>query len=390
MSDGEPRLFALNTVAHPAKGMVIGVIAKRTYVVRAGRCAVADEQVPLVEVPQVDPDTDVLAHDMDIVLNRSAVDVVVRGKARSRGRPAFDARVRVASLDRVVRVFGDRRCYRDAAGNLRFSAPSSIDEIDVGWTAAYGGVDTAALAKHGDPLAPYFESQKIAYRPRFGSYVYPRNRAGKGYVIEPTAEALDACRLPNLEDPSDLLTPERIAVGRPLWWPAGPPPASFGWQAYTSFPRMAMLGLAPEFDHERWTVESFPEVARGMLKPVAIAREAGHGERLDLAVAQQSAIGMRTPEVAPGAPVELQDLHPSLLSWSFVIPAEIPRMAIDIPRSGAQELAPKIRTVLLDPDLDRLCVVWVGEHMQATPLGPGALAKLRFQARWVGGSGASS
>jgi hypothetical protein len=48
-----------------------------------------------------------------------------------------------------VRVFGDRRCYRNAAGNLRFSAPSPIDEIDVGWTSAYGGVDTAALAKYG-------------------------------------------------------------------------------------------------------------------------------------------------------------------------------------------------------------------------------------------------
>jgi hypothetical protein len=314
MSDGEPRLFALNTVSHPAKGTVIGVIAKRTYVVRAGRCAIADEQVPLVEVPQVDPDTDVLVHDMDIVLNRTAVDVVVRGKVRPLGRSTLDVRVRVAALDRVVRIFGDRRCHRDAAGNLRFSAPLPLDEVDVGWTSAYGGVDAAALAKYGDPLAEYFESQKIAYRPRFGSYVYPRNRAGKGYVIEPTAEALDACRLPNLEDPAHLLTPDRLAIGRPLWWPAGAPPASFGWQAYTSFPRMAMLGLTPQFDHERFGVATFPEVARGILKPAAIAREAGHGERLDVAIAQQSAVGMRTPEVTPGARVELQELHPTLTS----------------------------------------------------------------------------
>jgi hypothetical protein len=382
MSPGEPRLFALNTVSHPVKGAVIGVIAKRTYVVRDGQCEVADEQVPLVEVPQVDPDTDALMHDVDIVLNRTAVDVVIRGKARAPGRRTFDVRARVAALDRVVRVFGDRRCYRDPAGNIRFSNPSPIEEIDVGWASAYGGVDEAALAKHGDPLEPYFKSQKIAYRPRFGSYAYPRNRAGKGYLVEATPEALDACRLPNLEDPAHLLTPERLAIGRPLWWPAGPPPASFGWQAYTSFPRMGMLGLAPQFDRERFAVETFPEVASGVLKPAAIALDAGHGERLDVAVAQQSAVGMRTPEVAPGAPIELQGLHPKLPSWSFVVPAEAPRMAIEIPRAGVIELVPRIRTVLLEPELDRLSLTWVGEHVEATPPGPGATAKIRFQARW--------
>jgi Uncharacterized protein conserved in bacteria (DUF2169) len=381
----EPRLFALNTVGHPSKGMVVGVIAKRTYDVRNGQCLVAEEQVPLVEVPEVDPDTDALAHDMDIVLNRTAVDVVVRGKARAPGRRVFDARVRVAALDRVVRVFGDRRAYRDSGGHIQFSEPSPIEAIDVGWTSAYGGVDMAALAKHGDPLAPYFESQKIAYRPRFGSYVYPRNRAGKGYVIEPTAEALDACRLPNLEDPAHLLTPERLPIGQPLLWPAGPPPASFGWQAYSSFPRMAMLGLAPKFDHDRFPVEAFPEVVRGVIKPIAIERDAGHGERLDVAVAQQSAIGMRTPQVLPGAQVELHGLHPSLPSWSFAVPTEIPRMAIEVPRSGAFELAPQIRTVLLDPELDRLCVVWVGEHREAVPVGAGTIGKIRFQAKWVSG-----
>ena len=367
MSAPAPRLFALNTAAHPRKGTVVGVIAKRTYAVRDGRCVVADEQVPIVEGPEVDPDTDALVHDMDHALNRTAVDVVVRGKARAPGQTRSVARVQVAGLDRVLRVFGDRRCYRDSAGHIRFTDPAPIEEVDVGWTSAYGGVDTAALAAQGDPLEPFFASQKIAYRPRFGSYVYPRNRAGKGYVIEPTPEALEACRLPNLEDPMHLLTAETLAVGRPLWWPAAPPPASFGWQAYTSFPRMAMLSLAPQFDHERFAVEAFPEVVSGVLKPIAIAREAGHGERFDVAVAQQSAIGMRTPAVTPDAAVRLQGLHPSLAAWSFVLPGEVPRMAVEIPRSGTFELAAAIRTLLIEPERDQVCVVWVGEHREEIP-----------------------
>jgi hypothetical protein len=35
MKGGEPRLFALNTVSHPSRGVVIGVVAKRTYVVHS-------------------------------------------------------------------------------------------------------------------------------------------------------------------------------------------------------------------------------------------------------------------------------------------------------------------------------------------------------------------
>jgi hypothetical protein len=65
-------------------------------------------------------------------------------------------------------------------------------------------------------------------------------------------------------------------------------------------------------------------------------------------------------------------------------------MALDIPRIGALELVPKIRTILLDPEFDRLCVVWVGEHVAQTPTGPGTIAKIRFQAKWNGASGTTS
>ncbi len=188
MNDRESRLFAVNTAAHSPKGTVVGVIAKRTYTVRDGHCVVADEQVAIVEGPEVDPETDALVHDMDHALNRTAVDVVVRGTARAPGQTRSDVRVRVAGLDRVLRVFGDRRCYHDFAGQLRFTEPAPIDEVDVGWTLAYGGVDMAALAAHGDPLEPFFASQKISCRPRFGSYVYPRSWKRQGIRSNPRME----------------------------------------------------------------------------------------------------------------------------------------------------------------------------------------------------------
>lgn len=385
MTQPAPRLFALNCVMHATGGTLVGVIAKRTYSIRSGRCRVADEQVPLVEAPQVDPETDILAHDMDIVLNRSRVDVIVRGKARPHGaRRTFDARVRVGDLDRAIRVCGDRRCWRDHNGHIRFSDPAPIEAVDVAWSSAYGGVDEVLLARNEDPIEAYCKDQGITYRPRFGSYVYPRNRAGKGYLIEPTPEGLEGCHLPNLEDPAHVLTPERLAVGRADWWPAGPPPASFGWQSYNYFPRMAMLALVPRYDIERFAPSAFVEVQVGSLKAASITPTAEPADRLDVAVAQQSALGMRAGQVTPGSPAELTAVHPVDEIWSFAMPSEIPRMAIEIPRKGSIELVPQIRTVLLEPDRDRLVTTWVGEHVEETPIGPATIGKIRFSARWTG------
>ena len=41
--------------------------------------------------------------------------------------------------------------------------------------------------------------------------------------------AIDKLTLPNLEDPNDLLTPERLVVGRCLDWEKQPVPQNFGW-----------------------------------------------------------------------------------------------------------------------------------------------------------------
>jgi hypothetical protein len=382
-----PRLFALNITDHPdGKGSQVGIIAKRTYQVRAGRCFVADEQVPLVEVPRVTDDKVGLLHDMDIVLNRRQTDVVVIGKARPprKQERSFDLRVRVGMLDRSLRAFGDRRCVRTADGRLRFSEPEPIEEIEVGWGAAYGGVDEEARKRHGDPIEGFCKEAGQPYDPRFGLYAYPRNRAGKGYLVELTAEALDACAPPNLEDPRLLLTPETLAVGRPDRWPLGAPVAALGWLNYNCFPRSAMVGMPPHFDAASCPAASFFEVAMGVLNPNSIAPQMALPKRFDLAAAQQSAIGMRAPEIAPGAPVELLNLNPQLPSWTFALPREMPSLALQMPDQKAVALEPKIRTVLLEPELERLCIVWVGEHREPAPVGPGKRKQIRHGVRWDG------
>jgi hypothetical protein len=379
-----PRLVALNLVDHPQNGSQLGVIAKRTYRVRGGRCVVDEQQLPLVEVPRVTDDGAALLHDLDIVLNRQRVDVIVTGKARPpRKASAFEVSLRIGPLQRRLSVFGDRRVERDHAGRVLFSAPATVEEIDLGWASAFGGVDAAAIRKHGDPLEGYCRDAKKPFFPAFGRFAYPRNRAGKGYLMEITDDSLESCALPNLEDPSNPLTPESLAIGRPERWPAAPLPASFGWLSYGCFPRTGMLGITTPYDMAACPPATFAEVKLGILDVKSIRPETPLPDRLDLGAAQQSAIGMRAEQLDPGAPVELVNCHPQSPQWRFALAAEKPTMALQLPGERPVTLEPKIRTVLLEPELDRLSVVWVGEHRVPIPVGPGKRALIKFVAQWT-------
>jgi hypothetical protein len=321
---------------------------------------------------------------MDTALNRRLVDVIVVCKARppTSGQGVFDARVRVGTLDRQVRVFGDRRCWRDAGGNLRFTTPAPVEAVDAGWVSAYGGIDRVALAKHGDPIERHHKELGEPYDPHFGIYVYPRNRAGKGYLIEASTEALEACSLPNLEDPTQLLAPESLAIGRYDRWPTAPMPAALGWLSYNYFPRMAAAWLVPPFDTTEFPASSFWEVRTGVLKPESLALRIALPERFDLGVAQQSAVGMRVAEVMPSALVELGNLHLRHASWAFALSDERPLLALQMPDGPPVNPEPKIRTVLIEPELDRVCITWVGEHREPVPVGPGKAAKIRCAVKW--------
>ncbi len=381
-----PRLSMVAVVAHPDGGSQVGIIAKRTYRVVGQRCVVDDEQVPLVDIQVFSEDKSALLHDFDGVLNRTEVDVVVEGSARppQAGATSFELRVRVAHLDRKLMVWGDRRCYRDVGGRLRFSAPKPVGSVPLDWTSSYGGVDDIALARHGDPLREMRAAAKIPYSPRFGRFSYPRNRAGKGYLIEATNEALEACALPNVEEPLQPLSPESLAVGAFDRWPKAPFVGAVGWLSHANFPRAAMLGLTSPYDADACPAQSFFEVKVGAVNPDSIAHAMAFHKRLDRRVAQESALGMRVASVAPGAPVGVVNAHPKLLSWDFALSREAPLLALQMPGAKAVAVEAKIRTVFLQPERDRVSIVWVGEHREPTPVGPGKKALIKHGVQWRG------
>jgi len=384
-----PALSAVRVAGDPeGRGWRLGVIGKRTWRVTRGRCELAPAQVPLVEEPLHDDGRAVLLHDADVLLNRRKTDIIVEGHVYPPGgRTPFDFGLQVGEFQRLARAFGPRRAGPDATGTrIRFSAPEPVEKIPLAWESAYGGVDLAARADIGDPFEAPLAESGVEVDPRFGLFAYPRNPVGRGYLIEPTAAAFEACRLPLIEDPGALLTPDTLVRHDFVRWPEGPDVAGFGWLSYGYFPRSALLGAAPlVYDGDRIKPSAFSEVRSGDLHDAAVRPERPLTERLGVAVAQSAAIGMRATRVLPRDTVALTGLHPREPRWTFALPADSPRMHVRFRGEQPIELPPPaIRTLLIQPDEERLTVVWVSELLLHAAPGPKRLEGLEHAVIWSG------
>ena len=380
-----PRVSAAVVRQRKEGGWLFGVVAKRTYQIDRGRCRVAATQVPLVEEPALDPETDRLLHDSDLIITRAATDVIVVGTARSpRPQTQFSVSIRVGELARELLVFGERRLQVDRSGYVSFSPAEPVTEVPLTWDEAYGGVDHVGLQEIGDPFVIAAAKSDAPIPPTASLYAYPRNPFGKGYLIEPSPAAIEACRLPRLEFSSSRVTPENIVRRHFVTWPKAPLPAATGWLGYQVFPRTAQMGLPPSlYDEAELRPEDFHEVQTKVLAARSLDTGLSLAERLDVAgVSQAAAIGMRVQALAPGAPVRLAQLHPHEPVWSFNLPSEVPRMAYRLPEQRADALVPQIRCVVLEPDAEKLTVLWAGTRPLDVPLTPKQIESVEHGVVW--------
>jgi hypothetical protein len=363
----EPSVSGIN-VAPSGDAWTFGVVGKRTYDVSGGRCHVAREQVALVEKPLAAEDRISLVHDSDRMVTRSLVDVVVRGHAHAQAEvEQFDVAVSIGPWGRAMRVFGDRRCETDLRGSCRFSPAERTAKVPLDWARAYGGTDAAAIRRYGDPVEHFARKTGLAYDPRFGFFAYARNPLGRGFLVDDDPASYQGRLLPNFEDPGALLRPESLALGDFRAWPRAPMPAGFGWLPYGFFPRCSLAGVSMRpFHHAEIPPEAFAEVKLGAMSPAELRAAAvpGNGGQ---SLAQGAAVGMRALEVTENAAVSLTHLHPTQRDWHFALTTPAPRMHLRLPFEEPMELSPRIRTVLIEPDLDRVVVVWVGEARFEAP-----------------------
>lgn len=364
----------------PEGRFVLSVLVKRTYRFdRAGRVRRADEDLPLALLPVLDPERPgFLIADSDLYPYKPRTDVVVFGHAYGpAGATSFEASIAVGQYTKRILVVGDRSAALRPDGTIAISDPAPVGAVPLTFERAYGGADAAACALHGNPMAGLAE--QVPEEPIFAKvnpYAYPRNPNGRGFVIEATRAAIDGLMLPNLEDPDDRLTADRIAVGRLERWPAQPLPAATGWVSHGWFPRVAYIGFKPADPGY-----TFAEVGLGAVPQRMIDGPPGFPE-MDLGFANGAPAGLQVPLLRGGEAVVLAGLHAEAREIELRIPGDRPALWTDGRKGKRGETDPVIHTVIVEPDEERLSIVWRGSCPALRPYSAEELARMPF---WVEG-----
>ena len=275
----------------------------------------------------------------DAVPFKREVDVFVEGSAHPARTGDYETtvRVRVGSIDRSARVFGERHIVWHR-GKLRIGAPLELEPTPLTAANAYGGAA--------------------------GQRRYPRNPMGKGYVLDESAA--EGVVLPPIEDPDDLLDPERLVLPADQWWIL-PRPVLFEPALVTSFPRVAFLGVVelPPYP----TGDELPEVQAGDL-PRGFERP-----RSPLpALAQEAERRMRLTELASGSDIVVDGCLPGGRSWRARTP---PTLVATLDVDGRSEVVePRPQTVRLRPERDEVVVTYAVEQPLPRAFVPGLHARV--------------
>jgi hypothetical protein len=323
---------------------VFSVIVKRTYRITAsGGVERNDQDRELRMIDHYyddgDPEWSTVQHESELAPYKKSTDVVVIGKAYAPGGVATERMtvgVQVGDRKKILAVTGDRRCsYREGAAPV-FTEPEPFTEMEIRYERAYGGRDEKSV-----PDIPF---------------LYPRNFMGAGVVLRNVKEAVEGLPLPNIEDPQDLMTPERLFIEEPGRWHEQPLPQGFGWRQRTWYPRAALLGAYPPFLDAG--VVTFEE-RMGLLPKnhIALAKQS-RLRPMETQFANGASIGMIFATFKGDEEVALGRLTPDGL-LRFKLPGDTPAIGLDLGQ-GMQELEPQLHTVSIRPDDMELDLIWRG------------------------------
>jgi hypothetical protein len=340
-----PGLYQVVASKDDQRKDVFCVLVKRTYDTR-GRKPVRAEQdrpVDLIDVyyPPGDPETSSVRYENDLTPFKIATDVVVLGKVYSPGGkpvPVVDAAVDVGGRTKGIRVFGDRKCLFHSQSAPGITDPRPFTEMEMRYERAYGGSDPLSI-----PEMPFS---------------YPRNHLGRGFVLKNLRELVEGLALPNFEDPTDLLTPDRVLVGEPENWWRQPMPQGFGWFQRTWYPRCSFVGSVPGFVDPDTVVR---EEQLGLVpkRQFALARQFKLPS-FDIRFNSGASPGLAVPFLQGGERIRLAHLTPDGL-LDFTVPVDPPRIGLNI-GMGMRDLAPLLQTVLIRPEDRQVDLVWRGAH----------------------------
>jgi hypothetical protein len=356
----------------------VSVIYKQTYTFQHGSpCLLADEQLPLELVnvlhdeisPGVAPSYKILS---EMVGYKTGTDVVVQGSARP-AQPMSQMRVGVEIAGKYAHkaeVFGPRFCDY-VNGKVVFTPPEPFEEMPLRYENAYGGRDRlfeAELVKKVEETTPAEDLRRVKsvageILQEGHPLMYPRNRFGKGYVLEDRKDLIEGRELPNIEWPNDRLTPGRLVVGNPLDWNKQPLPIGFGYLDPSSFPRCSMFGLPPATMTKQ---EPVVEVARGLIPADFCRGNIFTSKPEDLprlihpSAGRCASLGLWLPFLNGDETVVLEGMDPAHPRFVIELPGERPEFSVPGLAPHPVEIRGELYLVCIDLFSRLLTLVWAG------------------------------
>jgi hypothetical protein len=343
MKEQKP-VYEIVTGKNEREEHVFSVIVKRSYLITGAgvlKRRETDHELRKIDAyyENGDPEWSVVQYEHELAAYKPLIDVVIIGKAYApHGEPvqSMQVSVQVGKQLKELIVFGDRHCHFRENADPIFSEPEPFVEMEIRYDLAYGGKDEETLPKF--PLH------------------YPRNFMGKGVVLRNIKERIDGLQLPNIEDPDDLLTPERVIIGEPEKWHLQPITQGLGWRQRTWYPRSALLGSYPAFT-DVGTVTAEEKMGLVSKNHIALAKQF----RLPTYEAlfnNGASLGMSFQTLNAEEEITLKGLTPEGF-MKFRLPGDVPEIVLDIGR-GEQQLESKLHTVSIRPDDGELDLIWRG------------------------------
>ena len=364
------------------KRPILSVITKKSYhLTLQGNCIPQDVSLTLCDEFKFYTDCqDLLKEDLDEYPLKPFTDVVVKGEARNiQPLPFFESLVQIGSHKVSFSAIGNRKAYLTPGGKIKFTSPELIQQIPLRYDFAYGGKDLIAEKKLELPSPELTEafSEEIAWF-SISPYRYMRNPCGKGYIVEESNDSLETLELPNLEDPTDLLTPESVIVKDPLRWMEMPLPRCTDWVSPTWFPRIAYLGL---FEYPQKSNRPLGEIIRHWAEGNIIERKTA-GNSFNFRFTNGASLGLQLPYLKLREQITLVNIHPKLKEYSFRLPEEYPKIWVDGRNGKLLETKPVIHTIVIEPNENRLSLVWRGSAPAVRPYLEEELKTMPYKVEW--------
>lgn len=294
-------------------------------------------------------------------------DVAVLGSAfapSSQPVAQMTTAVEIGDRSKQVLVIGDRFVEWSRDGQPRLGKTQPFTSMPMGIDRAYGGCDFRVPFDKTDP-----RSMGVTLDCDFPG-LYPRNPWGTGYLVMP--EPIEGMRLPNLEDPNDLLTDDRIITSDPAQWYLQPMPSYLDWMPVNCFPRNLFLAIECEPWFPSPDDERLKEVERGYL-PSGYRqhlKNQNFGNPPHRRFRQEASHGLMFAKELFGTDVLVTGMHPKHTSLAFQLPEIAPQVEMKI-ENKRQHLQPHLTSVAIYPDQEYVTMTYTVSMSSPRPFIPG-------------------